>query len=102
MMDALKPICVQCQRFYRMKKSGFAFFEGMPIATDNEARIEPGTEHADHWKPYKLWSGDLWSCEGCNHHIIVGTGTFPISEHYKPEFTKVAARYGATFQVNDC
>jgi hypothetical protein len=94
----LKPICVKCQRFYRMKKSGFSFMEGMPLDNSTPA----GTENPDAWTPYKLWSGDLWECRGCGHQLISGVGSSPISEHYKPDFQEVVKRYIATYQVNDC
>ncbi len=94
----LKPICVPCQRFYRMVKSGRAFVEGMPVGN----QIEPGTVDPEHWKPYKLWSGDLWECRGCGHQIISGVGMRPIAEHYQPDFQSAVARNSADYQVNDC
>lgn len=94
----MKPICVPCQRFYRPEKNGFKFIEGMP--TTNFARA--GTVDADLWKPYKLWVGDKWRCEGCGHEIIVGTGLYPIDEHYTPTFKANVEAHGAEYQVNDC
>lgn len=94
----MKPICVPCQRFYRMKKSGRAFIEGMPL--NNHAR--PGNSEPEWWKPYKLWSGDLWECQGCGHQIISGTGMRPIAEHYQPDFQEAVSRNNADYQVNDC
>lgn len=95
----LKPICVPCQRFYRMKKQGFYFIEGMPTG---EGRAEPGTSEPDRWKPYKLWAGDLWKCEGCLAEIISGVAFQPVAEHYQPEFSQKVSAYQADFQVNDC
>jgi hypothetical protein len=63
----MAPICVPCQRFYRPEKNGYTFLEGMPIAN-----APPGKEYAHAWKPYKLWRGDLWKCEGCGHLTIAG------------------------------
>lgn len=95
----MKPICVKCQRFYRMKKAGYAFIEGMPINNG----VQPGTAEPAGWKPYKLWAGDLWECKGCGHQLISGTGSHPIAEHYQPGFKdKVLKLVGEQFQVNDC
>lgn len=98
----LKPICVKCQRFYRMVKSGFYFIEGMPVSSRSREPIPPGTEAPENWVPYKLWSGDKWKCQGCGHELISGTGMGPIAEHYQPDFDATAVRLGATYQVNDC
>lgn len=96
---SLKPICIPCQRFFRMTKSGFYFIEGMPIGRD----VEPGTAQAEKWKPYKVWSGDRWRCEGCGAEIISGTGHENIAEHYQDDFPAVVNRLNAAqFQVNDC
>jgi hypothetical protein len=62
-----------------------------------------GTEAPDQWRPYKVWSGDLWECQGCGAQIISGTGHDRIAEHYQPEFADVVQRLHADqFQVNDC
>lgn len=94
----MKPICTDCQRFYRPKENGVYFIEGMP--TENGA--EKGTAEPEKWKPYKLWSGDLWLCEGCGNTIIVGVGQRPIAEHFQPDFPKAVTSFGARLQVNDC
>lgn len=95
----MKPICVPCQRFFRVKKNGFYFIEGMPSV--NDAR--PGVVDAEKWQPYKLWSGDLWACEGCGAKIVVGTGRAPIAEHYEANFSERVSSFGANqLQVNDC
>lgn len=93
----MKPICVQCQRFYRPKKNGFFFIEGMPR---DDAR--PGTVDAALWSPYKLWCGDLWECEGCGHELVSGVGRNPVAEHFQSDFAETAARHGVILQVNDC
>ena len=96
---SLKPICVPCQRFYRMEKSGYYFIEGMP----RFAQAPKGTEAPDQWQPYKLWAGDLWRCEGCGAQIVNGTRRNPISEHYQPHFSGDVERLNASqLQVNDC
>ena len=51
----MKPVCVKCRLFYRPKKNGAYFEEGMPTT-------EVGVKL---WRSYKLWAGDLWQCRGC-------------------------------------
>lgn len=94
----LKPICYPCQRFFRMVKSGVYFVESMPA--DREAR--PGVEDADKWKPYKIWSGDKWMCQGCGAEIISGVGMNPIAEHYQEGFDEMKTRLNVEYAVNDC
>jgi hypothetical protein len=94
----MKPVCVPCQRFFRMIKSGVYFTEGMP--TDNQA--EPGTADPDKWTPYKLWSGDRWRCNGCGAEIISGVGHSAIAEHYQDGFSDLRKQLNADYQVNDC
>lgn len=94
----MKPICVPCQRFYRPKHNGEAFIEAMPVRQP----AAPGTSHPENWAPYKLWSGDLWECQGCQGQIIVGVGQHPIAEHYQPEFELDCRRLKARIVVNDC
>ena len=95
----MKPICVGCQRFYRPKKNGFTFVEGMPTM----AGAKPGIVDAALWKPYKLWIGDLWECEGCQARIVVGVGFNPISIHHLLDFEAQVKKYGGDqLQVNDC
>lgn len=95
----LKPICVQCGMFYRVKKSGYYFIEGAP--RENGAR--PGKANNKHWTDYKLWCGDLWECRGCDTQIIVGTGHQPVAEKHHPDFHEQIQRHnGKQFRVNDC
>ena len=97
----MKPVCVPCQRFYRVKRNGHYFIEAMPVAGADHA--VPGASEPDDWKPYKLWSGDLWECNGCGAKIIVGVGSGPIAEHYQPDFAEQVKKLGADqLQVNDC
>ena len=93
----LKPICVPCHRFYRPEKTGFTFLEGMPTLG-----ARPGLEDAHKWKPYKLWQGDKWKCEGCGHEIIVGTGRNAWDEHYTESFKATVKDLNVEYQVNDC
>ena len=83
-----------------MKKSGFYFLEGMPVGSE---RVEPGTSEPEKWKPYKLWVGDKWECEGCGTTILSGFGQQRIAEHYEPDFAEhVEKLHADQFQVNDC
>lgn len=94
----MKPICVKCQRFYHIKKTGMYFIEGMPAKNSSP----PGTTAPEQWKPYKLWCGDLHECEGCGSQTIVGVGQSRIAEHYEADFQETLKSFGAEFQVNDC
>lgn len=94
----MKPICVPCQRFFRVEQDGYCFVEGMP----GPSHPRPGIADAEGWNPYKLWSGDLWKCEGCGAEIVSGTGRGPIAEHYQPDFAEKVEKCGAKLQVNDC
>ena len=92
----MKPICVPCQRFFRIAKTGFFFTEMMPKG--NTAR--PGLKSPEQWQPYKVWIGDKWACPDCGAEIVVGIGHQPIAEHYQPEFALKSAV--SSLNVNDC
>lgn len=95
----MKPVCIPCHRFFRMKRVGFYFTEGMPIAPN----AAPGTSEPEKWKPYKLWVGDRFECEGCGAVILSGFGRGPIRVQHDSDFAAEAKRLGADqFQVNDC
>lgn len=96
----MKPICIPCQRFFRCKKSGFYFTEGMPTG---DGRAAPGAVESDKWKPYKIWSGDKWECEGCGAAILSGFGLNPIAVQHEKNFASdLEALNAKQFQVNDC
>jgi hypothetical protein len=98
----LKPICLPCHRFFRPKKTGLMFTEGMPRPQEEETRAAPiGNRDPSQWEPYKVWSGDLWECPDCHAEIIVGTGRDPVSQNYMPDFAKWHA-IANTVQINDC
>lgn len=83
-----------------MKRSGFYFTEGMPLG---DGRAPPGTAAPGSWKPYKIWSGDKWECEGCGATILCGFGSAPISVQHMEHFAAERVRLGADkYQVNDC
>jgi hypothetical protein len=96
----LKPICVLCACFFRCKKAGYYFIEGMP--NTQEDALQRGRD-AVGWKPYKIWVGDLWECPNCHAQIVSGVAHQPLSEHYKEDFEEVRQRTKADrLQVNDC
>jgi hypothetical protein len=72
----------------------------MPVGDSDDAL--PGTATPERWRPYKLWNGDKWECEGCGAQIVVGVARQPIAEHYQPEFDKARAYFNPQLQVNDC
>lgn len=95
----MKPICVPCQRFFRPEKSGFCFTEGMPIGAGLSV---PGTSHPERWRPYKLWRGDKWKCQGCGAEIVIGASE-PFAIQHEDGFTQLAKETKADqYQVNDC
>ena len=61
----------------------------------------PGIAAPHLWKPYKLWLGDLWECNGCGHQIVVGALN-PVSEHYMPDFDDQVQAMKPKLIVNDC
>ena len=89
-----KPICVKCQLFFKPKKNGVYFEEGMPSGKDIAG--EPI------WEPYKLWACDLWECRGCGNQIIFGFGQNPVAEHYQPEYAEKILTHPPMLRVNDC
>lgn len=94
----MNPVCVKCQRFFRVKKNDFLFIEGMPV----EDGAAPGTSEPEKWRPYKIWASDRYECEGCGAVILSGFARQPISEHYRPGFNELVRRLGVELQVNDC
>jgi len=88
-----KPVCVKCQRFYRVKENGVYPLEGKPIVNG----AEPGTGEPEKWAPYKIWQADLWHCLGCGHELITGFGKRPVWEDYY-----VSDMIEHTHKVNDC
>ena len=91
-----KPVCVQCQTFYRVKKNGIVLLEQMPVAT----AAEPGTIDPTAWEPYKIWLADLYECRSCGMQIVTGYGANPASKHHEQGFME-AMQY-VTHIVNDC
>ena len=94
---ATKPVCAKCALFFRPKKNGFAFIEGMPRTDD----APPGRRAPEQWRPYKLWTSDLWECPDCGVEICL-SGSQPIAVQHEPEFQKLVDRLAPELQVNDC
>lgn len=95
----MKPVCVPCRRFFRVKKTGFYFVEGMPLGNN----VKPGNEEPQGWGPYKVWSGDLWECQGCGARIVSGVGMEPLAVQHEARFDEILQRVHADqLQVNDC
>lgn len=94
----MKPVCPTCKRFYKPKKNGYYFLEGMPASNTTP----PGTSHEAEWSPYKLWAGDLYECPGCLAQVVVGVPHRPIAEHYEFDFSRQLELYEPQVQVNDC
>lgn len=92
-----KPACLKCQRFYRPKKNGFIWCEGKPIV-DHAA---PGTGYPEKWEPYKIWSSDLWECDGCGNLLITGHGQHPIAQDYREDTMKTWMPH-VNGTINDC
>ncbi len=116
----MKPVCVNCGLFFKPKKNGAAFEEGMPTTPESQMGNRPDGEglypgHPDWsdflerlvdwekgWGPYKLWKGDLWQCRGCGARIIVGVAARPVAEHFEEDYAARAAALEPVVRVDDC
>lgn len=94
----LKPVCIRCHTFFKIKKSGLTIIEGMPIGL--HAPI--GMEAPALWKPYKLWKVDIWECKGCGFEIYWGSGQREFRVQHEDDFKEQIELNNATFQINDC
>ena len=100
----MKPVCVPCQRFYRIKKNGYYFIEGMPhgdLENDIPWDGKSGKDSVG-WIPYKLWVGDLWECPDCKAQIVTGVTKNRIAEHYEVTFTQQIQHCNPQLFVKDC
>lgn len=94
-----KPVCVKCQRFFRMTKAGKPVLEQMPVA----GSAAPGTACPTDWRPYKLWQADLWTCQGCGFQLVTGFGKQAVAERYEDGFKDELGKVKANMvTVNDC
>jgi len=85
--------CPKCRKFYRTKKGGIAWEEGMPATSDLKGQ----------WQPYKLWIGDLKECPGCGGQVIMGPPAGrPIAEHYMPTYADQVERLAPIVRIDDC
>lgn len=37
-------------------------------------------------KPYKIWVGDKWACQGCGSQIVIGFPSVPVAERWHEKF----------------
>lgn len=89
--------CVTCRKFFRVKKGGVYFEEGMPLGPV-QADGSP-----ERWGPYKLWAADLLECPDCGTQaVMTGPMQRPISEHYMPDYEKVRAVLAPFTRIDDC
>lgn len=98
-----KPACAKCGLFFRPKRNGQVFEEGMPNGFDKQVRYtaDDGTP----WSSYKLWNGDLWECQGCGAQILVGAHpTQPMAEHFHADYESKRTAYGGDSIpfIHDC
>jgi hypothetical protein len=63
----MRPVCVPCKAEYWCIK--------------NEATVEQTAGG----RPYKLWSGDLWQCPGCDHKLVIGFASRPLAESHQTD-----------------
>lgn len=85
--------CPKCRRFYRVKKVGVYWEEGMPATNDLKGP----------WQSYKLWAGDLLECEGCGSQVISGPPmNGPVGEHYQPDYPRKVELLMPIVRIDDC
>ena len=89
-MSGLKPVCVNCNLFFKPEKNGIHFEEGYQIGDTGK------------WGSYKLWVGDKWKCRGCGAEIIVGTPLDPVMLNHEPSYTERRAQFAPELRVDDC
>lgn len=87
---ATRMACVNCRKYFHIKKNGVFVEEGMPVNRD-------GTE----WAPYKLWNGDLYECEGCGTLLHIPARE-PLAEHYQADYAEQVNRHQPIARIDDC
>lgn len=93
----MKPICIPCQRFFKVIKNDYYFTEGSPATRGTN----PAIADKGHWKPYRIWAGDQYKCPGCGTEIISGIGHGPLAIQHEPDFKAKHTSLGADrLQVN--
>jgi hypothetical protein len=94
-----KPVCVKCQRFFRMTRSGKTVLEQMPA----NGSAPPGASCPEAWRPYKLWKADLWTCPSCGFELASGFGARAFHERHKEGFAAdLEKARPSMITVNDC
>lgn len=89
--------CAKCHKFFRVKKIGVFFEEGMPVSDPDASKPEPRV-----WTSYKLWAADLLECPACGAELVItGPGQQPVAEHYQPDYVETVAKYSPLFRVDD-
>ena len=93
----MKPICIPCQRFFKVIKNDYYFTEGSPAIRGTN----PGIEEKERWQPYRVWAGDQYKCPGCGTEIVSGIGHGPLAIKHEPDFKAKHSSLGADrLQVN--
>ncbi len=93
----MRPICIPCQRFFKVIKNDYYFTEGCPATRGTN----PAIADKGHWKPYRIWAGDQYKCPGCGAEIVSGIGHGPLGEKHEPDFEAKHTSLGANrLQVN--
>jgi len=88
MSSPIRPVCIKCQKEYKVKKSGvitelMTTFGGKPAS-------------------FELYDSDLWECPGCGHQIIGGFGQKALAQHFEEDYQEVLKRVSTTSQVFKC
>ena len=93
----MRPICIPCQRFFKVIKNDYYFTEGCPATRGTNPEIAD----KGHWKPYRIWAGDQYKCPGCGAEIVSGIGHGPLGEKHDLDFKAKHTSLGADrLQVN--
>jgi len=84
MSSPIRPICVKCQKEYKVEKQGvttelMTTFSGKPAS-------------------FKLYDSDLWECPVCGHQIIGGFGQRPFAQHFEENYEEILKKVGETYK----
>ena len=89
-------VCATCRKFYRVKKNGVPFEEGMPLG---RVQADGGPES---WGPYKLWMADLCECPDCGTQVLVTAARqAPLAEHFQTDYATTRERFAPALRVDD-
>ena len=84
MSSPIRPICVKCQKEYKVEKQGVTT-ELMTTFSSKPASLE-------------LYDSDLWECPMCGHQIIGGFGQRPFAQHFEENYQEVLKEVGKTYR----